>query len=243
MLTILMATRDYSSDTVELPPWFWLFVIGIVVFVYVVYAWSLYRVGKKLGYERCWMAWVPIAQYWMTAELSKLEPTVVWFAALVIPSIINNLFHIPFIGLVSTVVLIILFWKIYELCGYNGAFSLLWLTCIGGMIMNFVVGSGEPVTPGIPPGYKVVGYGYPQGYDQYGNPVYPQQYYPPQGYPQQPYPQQPYPQQPYPQQYQQPVYPQQPVVPEQVPTQQPYQEQPPQEQPPQAPSTESTPWV
>jgi len=146
-----------------------LFLLGIVF--YVVYGWLLYRIGKRLGYDRPWFAWIPFANMYMIVELSNRENS--WFWIILITS------FIPCINLVGTVMMIICFMDIAEKCGKENWWGILIIIPIVGWVVMYILGSG-PAVPPQPPAA-----GYP---GQYG----PQPPYgpPPQG-PQPPYTQPP----------------------------------------------------
>jgi hypothetical protein len=95
--------NDYSSTTTNIPPaagiaFGLVWVIVIAVF-YVYYAYCLYLIAKKTNTENPWLAWIPIANFWLMVKIARKN--VWWFVGLIIP-------------FVNIVVSIILWMKIAE---------------------------------------------------------------------------------------------------------------------------------
>jgi len=157
--------------------------LAAVVF-YVLSAWLLYRIGKRMGYENSWYAWVPILNLWMMTELAGRDMN--FFLILLLGMI--------FCFIVGLVMMVILWMDIAEKCGKERWYGVLIIIPIVQWFIMYSLGSGPQIPPQPPMS------GYP---GQYGPPPQgPQPPYapPPQG-PQQPYtpppPQQPQgPQQP-----------------------------------------------
>ena len=188
-LSILAAYVEYEA---EFPVWAVFPIIIASIGFYILAAWLLYRIGKKLGYENSWFAWIPFLNIYMMVDLSYKE-TGTWFIIILI--------FMFCCGLVSTVMLIICWMDIAERCGKESWWGILMIIPIVNFVIMYILDTG-PAPPQQPPYGTGGGYG---GYQPPPQQAYPQQ---PQAYPQQP-PQQGYPQQPPPQQPPPPPPPQQ----------------------------------
>ncbi len=104
---------------------------------YVLSAWLLYRIGKKLGYENCWYAWVPILNYWMMTELAGKDTT--WFIIMVV--------FMFCCGIVTFVMMIMLFMEIAERCGKERWWGILIIIPIVNFVIMYILGSGPAVPP------------------------------------------------------------------------------------------------
>jgi hypothetical protein len=124
-----------------------LFLVGILFYVLV--AWLLYRIGKKLGYQKSWYAWVPFLNYWMMVELSTRESSWFW--------IIFITMFIPCINIVGLVMLVIVMMDISEACGKESWWGILWIIPIVNFVIMYILGSG----PAVPPQPPAAGYGPP----------------------------------------------------------------------------------
>jgi len=171
-LSILAAAVEYE---VEFPIWSIFPILLFSIGFYILYAWLLYRIGKKLGYENSWFAWIPFLNIYMMVDMSFKE-TGTWFIIILI--------FMFCCGLVSAVMLLIVWMDIAERCGKESWYGILMIIPIVNFFIMYILGTG-PAPPQQPP------YGTGGGYGGYQPPQ--------QGYPQQPPPQQP-PQQGYPQQ-------------------------------------------
>lgn len=223
MITSLPGSSYTTSNDTELLTVL-LIVLGVIAVIWAVFGWLLYRVGKRLDYRRGWLAWVPIANIWMIAELSGKENPIAWFGAVALLSISSNLNSlidsealsgiISLAASVGTVVIMVLLWSaIAERRGKPGWWGILWIVPIANIVILVLLGNKGEETQYVPgyyyaPGYpgqpyQIQGVYYPQAYPMQANPVgtYPAGTYPQQ---QQPYPPQGY---PYPQQYGQPQAP------------------------------------
>jgi hypothetical protein len=114
-----------------------LFLVGILFYVLV--AWLLYRIGKKLGYQKSWYAWVPFLNYWMMVELSTRESSWFW--------IIFITMFIPCINIVGLVMLVIVMMDISEACGKESWWGILWIIPIVNFVIMYMLGSGPAVPP------------------------------------------------------------------------------------------------
>ncbi len=183
-----------------------LIVLGIVVVVWGIAGWLLYRIGKRLNYEHCWLAWVPIGNVWMMVEMSGKENPALWFTGLLLLNIVSSIVRYSlnsgavrsFISLVviavSFVIYVLLWSAIAVRRGKPSWWGILYIVPIANIVIIVMLGNKDEMVA-----YPPQGYYYPQGY--YPPPGYPQQPYPAQGYPGQPYPPHGYyPPQGYPQQ-------------------------------------------
>jgi hypothetical protein len=157
----------------EFPVWAIFPIIVVAIGFYILYAWLLYRIGKKLGYENCWYAWIPFLNFYMMVDMSYKE-TVNWFIIILI--------FMFCCSLVSTVMLIICWMDIAERCGKESWWGILLIIPIANLVIMYILGSG-PAPPQQPPYGTGGGYGGYQPPPQQGYPQAPQQ-----GYPQQPPP-------------------------------------------------------
>ncbi|PIN73868.1 hypothetical protein COV20_02010 [Candidatus Woesearchaeota archaeon CG10_big_fil_rev_8_21_14_0_10_45_16] len=80
-----------------------LFFMGIVVYVY--FALALMTIAKKLGNDKAWLAWIPIANFFLLAILAEKDWP--WGFLILVP-------------LVNIVFVTIWLWKVYERRSYPG---------------------------------------------------------------------------------------------------------------------------
>lgn len=106
------------------------------LFIWLVSGWLLYRIGKKLGYERPWYAWIPFLFVYMMVELSDQDKN--WFWIIVICA------FIPCISFVALVMFIIVAMDLTEKCGRPRWWAILWLIPFVVWVIMFITGSGEP---------------------------------------------------------------------------------------------------
>lgn len=98
------------------------------VYVYTSYAWM--TLGKKLRYDRPWLAWIPFASTSMVLEMGGFHWALVF------------LFLIPILGWIALGVLhIISTWRIFEKRKYPGWYSLsMIIPQIGGILYLIALG-------------------------------------------------------------------------------------------------------
>ena len=113
-------------------------IAGIIF--YVLTAWLQYRIGKRLGYEKSWYAWVPFLNLYMMTDLSTKD-TWTWFWVILILS------FIPCINIIAFIMLIIVWMDIAEACGKDRWFGILYIIPIANWVMMYILGSGEAVPP------------------------------------------------------------------------------------------------
>ncbi len=92
---------------------FFAVLILLILYFYVAFAW--YTIGKKLGYKKSWLAWIPIANLFLLPILAKKHWAWGWF--ILIPPI-------------YFILAIIWIWLIFERRGFPGALSLILLFSI-----------------------------------------------------------------------------------------------------------------
>jgi len=92
-------------------------IVLIALYVYAAIAWM--TIGRKLGYKNSWIAFIPIANYFLFAILAKKHWT--W----------GFMFFVP---LANFVFAIIWHWNIFERRKYPGALSLIMI----GWIIPFI---------------------------------------------------------------------------------------------------------
>lgn len=106
---------------------FMAFLAAYFLFVAAIYVYSSFAymsIAKKLKYDKPWLAWIPIVNIFMMAQLAG-NPWYYGFLVL-----------IPFVNIA---VMVIWTWKIFEARKYSGAFSLLPIVPILGTLAFFVV--------------------------------------------------------------------------------------------------------
>jgi hypothetical protein len=131
---MLNSVSIISSGAVASFPLIPVIIIGSL-FTWLVSGWLLYRIAKKLGYERSWYAWVPFLFLYMMVELSDQDKGWFW--------IILILTFIPCISIISLVMFIIVIMDLTEKCGKPRWWGILWLIPIVVWVVMFITGSGE----------------------------------------------------------------------------------------------------
>jgi len=106
--------------------------LGLIIYVYMALAWM--TIAKKLGYDKPWLAWIPIANLFLIPILAKKNWP--WGFIFLVP-IANIVFYIMWT------------WNIFEQRKYPGWLSLLsiggaiplvgWLATIAYLVINGVV--------------------------------------------------------------------------------------------------------
>jgi hypothetical protein len=110
-----------------------IFVIVLLLALYVYWALAFMTIARKLKYDKPWLAWIPIANFFLLPILAKKKWT--W----------GFMFFVPIAGFVF---MIIWTWKIYERRNYPGALSLIYLgTLIP--IVNWFAGIANLVVLGL----------------------------------------------------------------------------------------------
>ncbi len=112
----------------------YLTVIGAVVLVFYVYsALALSTTAKKLGFDKPWLAWIPIANLYMLFKLGEQEPLLIL------------LFFTPVANIVALVFSVIAYVKVAEKRGFSSAVGLGaalggFIPCIGTVLQLFCMG-------------------------------------------------------------------------------------------------------
>jgi len=112
--------------TITLGIWFVTAIFGLASYVFTSYA--LYKIGKEMGYENSWFAWIPILNMIMMFQLGKQNPYLLFF--LLIPGIG---------GVIVAIFSIIALMNITEKRGYDKLLGLLILTGIGTYILLYLL--------------------------------------------------------------------------------------------------------
>jgi hypothetical protein len=100
--------------------------IVLALYIYTALAWQ--TIAKKLGYKKAWLAWIPIANFFLLPILARKDKDWVY----------GFLFLVPFVNIVMS---IIWTWKIFERRKYPGWFSLAPIIPeIGGILMLVALG-------------------------------------------------------------------------------------------------------
>jgi hypothetical protein len=196
-VSFIAALAQYVNGSEE-PAWLVPVTVLVVCVFYVLYAWLLYRIGRKLNYKDSWFAWVPVLNLYMLVDMSHKD-TLLWFILIILTSWCC----------VGVVMLALVWMQIAARCDKDDLWGILCIIPIVNFFVMYYLGSGPSRFSG--------GEGGPGGYrglpppqrDHLGYPVSgdaPIEGYPPH---QPPYPPQQRPQQP-PQQPQQPPQPPRP---------------------------------
>jgi len=104
--------------------------IGIAAYVYFALVWS--SIAKKLGYEKHWLAWIPIANMFLYPILAGKK----W----------GNGFWL-LLPVVNVILMIIWSWKIFEKRKYSGWWNLL-LIASPIPVVGWIAGLGYAVVLG-----------------------------------------------------------------------------------------------
>jgi len=102
--------------------------LGAALYIYQSLAWQ--SIAKKLKYKKPWLAWIPIANFFLLPILAKKKWT--WGLIVLIPFILLPFLIIPVVGFILywlAIIFIILMaiiwtWDIYEKRKYPGWLSL-----------------------------------------------------------------------------------------------------------------------
>jgi hypothetical protein len=105
-----------------------LIIIGIGIYVYQSLVWQ--TIAKKLKYKNAWLAWIPIANFFLLPILAKKKWT--WGLIIFLPLVLLPFLLLPIIGMILywlSIIFIILMmivwtWDIYEKRKYPGWLSL-----------------------------------------------------------------------------------------------------------------------
>lgn len=101
-----------TNDPLQILP-FLIGIIGLVLFLilsfYLYWAFAFYTIAKKLGYDKPWLAFIPVANAFLLPILAEKEWT--WGFLLLVP-IANLVFSILWT------------WRVYERRNYPGWLSL-----------------------------------------------------------------------------------------------------------------------
>jgi len=126
---------DYPTDdsgiaaflaAISIRIWFVSIVIGLASYIFMSY--TIYKIGKEMGYENSWFAWIPILQSIMIFKLGNQNPNLLFL--LLIPGIG---------GLIVSIFSLIALMNITEKRGYDKLLGLLILTGIGTYILLYLL--------------------------------------------------------------------------------------------------------
>ncbi|MEM4397426.1 MAG: hypothetical protein QW757_02245 [Candidatus Woesearchaeota archaeon] len=110
------------------------FIIILYLFIYVYFSLTLMKTAQKMNMQNSWLAWIPIANFYLILKMANLSPM---FLLLVIGFIIPFLNFIFIIGF--AILMIIAQYKICEARQKPGWWALLQLIPIIGFIWSFVM--------------------------------------------------------------------------------------------------------
>lgn len=110
-------------------------ILAAALFTWIFSGWLLYRIGKKLGYEKAWYAWVPFMFVYMMVELSDRDKDWFWYIVILI--------WIPCIGIVPAIMFFMVVMDLTEKCGKPRWWGILWLIPFVIWIVMYITGSGE----------------------------------------------------------------------------------------------------
>ncbi|MEI8364429.1 MAG: hypothetical protein WCF78_03150 [archaeon] len=102
--------------------------LGIAIYIYQSLAWQ--SIARKLKYKYAWLAWIPIANFFLLPILAKKKWT--WGLIIFLPFVLLPFLLMPIIGMILywlAIIFIILMviiwtWDIYEKRKYPGWLSL-----------------------------------------------------------------------------------------------------------------------
>ncbi|MEK6967922.1 MAG: hypothetical protein AABX51_04805 [Nanoarchaeota archaeon] len=115
---------------------FLLIIVVVLIALYVYMAFALMTIAKKTKTNNAWLAWIPIANIFLMANIAKVH----WGFAL--GMLLVNL--VPFVGgFISLAIAIYMLWKIAEIRGFPGWTSLLFIIPVVNLIMIGVYAWGK----------------------------------------------------------------------------------------------------
>ena len=138
LLSLLQVTVNTDNGGINVGIIIGPLIAGILI--YILTAWLLYRIGKKLNYEKSWYAWIPILNLYMMTGLSTKD-TMNWFLLIFVLSLI------PCINIIAVIMLIIVWMDIAEACGRERWYGILFIIPIANWVMMYILGSGEAAPP------------------------------------------------------------------------------------------------
>lgn len=116
---------------------FMLIAVVVSILVYIYSSLVLFTIGKKLGYKRSWLAWIPVANLAMILQLGNFHWALVF------------LLLVPILGTIAVAVLLIIsLWRIYEKRKYSGWLSLVPLLSVI-PVVGFLAGIAHLVIMGV----------------------------------------------------------------------------------------------
>lgn len=116
---------------------FMLIAVVVSIIVYIYSSLVLFTIGKKLGYKRSWLAWIPVANLAMILQLGNFHWALVF------------LLLVPILGTIAVAVLLIIsLWRIYEKRKYSGWLSLVPLLSVI-PVVGFLAGIAHLVIMGV----------------------------------------------------------------------------------------------
>jgi len=125
----------------------------IFLAVYAYKAWAWHTIAKKLKYKNYWLAWIPLANFFLLPILAKKRWE--WGFIILIPFVFWPLILVPFLGITLLylgvaflgVMSVIWTWNIYEQRKYPGWLSLMPILMII-PIINIFAAIGELIVIG-----------------------------------------------------------------------------------------------
>ena len=110
--------------------------IGLAVYIY--FALVLMKIAKKVDQEPAWLAFIPIANYWLLSQMADMH----WW-----PILLILIGWIPIIGqlamLALSVFIIVWFWKVMEKIGRPGWWAILLIIPIVNLVIIGMAAWGE----------------------------------------------------------------------------------------------------
>jgi len=106
------------------------FFVIMALALYVYQSWAWFSIAKKLKYKKAWLAWIPIANFFLLPILAKKDYR--WGLIILIPFLLMPIMLIPllgiiiyFCGLIFVIIMSIFWmWDIFEKRKYPGWLSL-----------------------------------------------------------------------------------------------------------------------
>jgi len=131
-------------------------IIAIAVYVFQALAWM--TIAKKLNYDKGWLAWIPVANFFLLPILAKKHWA--WGFIVLAPIILGG---IPVLGTLVTLAVVVFsviwMWNIFEQRKFPGWLSIIYLIPIVNLVILGVVawsgkGKAAPKTKEVKPKKK-----------------------------------------------------------------------------------------
>jgi hypothetical protein len=138
---------------------FLLTVFLVLLLDWLISAWLLYRIGKRLRYEKSWNAWFPLYNTWMLIKLALKRHPAIWLASLLLLNFCMSFArdshrwsagYVAWLACLAsaTVITIFLWTSLCKRCGKPGWWGILWIIpVIDYIVMYQLAKAEEPAGP------------------------------------------------------------------------------------------------